>query len=110
MNCKMMAKIHWRSEAQGGRKSLPWGDQYGPVLVTKGTPLIIEEPVWSLMVSNKEILTEYDTLAEIAYLSENAPPTNTPNKGAVILIIEKIIFTNKGSASNISIKYFVIQN
>ena len=44
------------------------------------------------------------------YLSENAPPTKTPNKGAVILIIEKIIFTNNGSASNISIKYFVIQN
>ena len=44
------------------------------------------------------------------YLSEKAPPTNTPNKGAVILIIEKIIFTNKGSASNIYIKYFVIQN
>ena len=44
------------------------------------------------------------------YLSEIVPPNKTPLNGAVILIIEKIIFTTIGSSFNISIKYFVIQN
>ena len=44
------------------------------------------------------------------YLSDIVPPNKTPLNGAVILIIEKIMFTTIGSAFNISIKYFVIQN
>ena len=44
------------------------------------------------------------------YLSDIVPPTITPLKGAVILIPEKTMFTNNGSMSNISIKYFVSQN
>ena len=37
------------------------------------------------------------------YLSENVPPNNTPDKGAVILIIEKITLTIIGLVFNISI-------
>ena len=37
------------------------------------------------------------------YLSDIVPPTITPLRGAVILIIEKSIFTNSGSISNIAI-------
>lgn len=73
MNNKMMARIKWMTEEQGGRKTIPWDDKYGPVVVIKGNLINLSETVWSLLVSNKESISEYETIAEIKYLFENAP-------------------------------------
>lgn len=69
----MVARIQWLTEEQGGRKTIPWGDKYGPIVMIKGSKSDIREAVWSLLVSNKELLSEHETIAEIQYLFENAP-------------------------------------
>lgn len=68
-----MAKIKWLTEEQGGRKTIPWGDKYGPIVIIKGSKIHLNEAVWSLLVSNKELISEFETIAEIKYLFENAP-------------------------------------
>ena len=73
MSSKMMAKIKWLTEEQGGRQTIPWGDKYGPIVIIKGDLLNQTEAVWSLLVSNKESVSEFETIAEIKYLFENAP-------------------------------------
>ncbi len=69
----LKAKIKWLSKEQGGRQTIPWGDKYGPIVVLKETILNSSETVWSLLVSNKELISDVETIAEINYLSENAP-------------------------------------
>ncbi|MDR1891519.1 MAG: hypothetical protein LBQ48_00680 [Oscillospiraceae bacterium] len=66
------AKIKWLAEEQGGRKTLPHGDKYGPI-ISIGKPLSLSEENWSLIVKNKETLGEYETIAEVSYLSKKAP-------------------------------------
>ena len=68
-----MAKIKWLTEEQGGRQTIPWGDKYGPIVIIKGDSLNFSEAVWSLLVSNKESISYFETIAEIKYLFENAP-------------------------------------
>ena len=79
MNEVIKARIEWLPKEQGGRKSgLPYGDKYAPTIrhtkpIQKPLPWKDSESSWSLLVENKEIVSEFETIAEIKYLSEEAP-------------------------------------
>lgn len=68
-----LAKINWLSEKEGGRKSIPTGDKYAPIIVMKDKCLNLNEPNWSLFVNNLEKINTLETIAEVKYLSELAP-------------------------------------
>lgn len=71
MSKRFEAKICWLSEAQGGRKELPFGDKYAPIIqITK--PLFESIEFWSVFVINKKVLCENETLAHMEYLSDAA--------------------------------------
>ena len=72
MNRKFEAKICWLSETQGGRKDIPFGDKYAPIIkITK--PLFESNDSWSVFVFNKKELCKNETLSNIEYLSDVAP-------------------------------------
>ena len=49
INRKFEAKICWLSETQGGRKDIPFGDKYAPIIkITK--PLFESNDFWSVFV------------------------------------------------------------
>lgn len=74
MNKIFKAKILWLSKEQGGRQTgLPCGDKYGPVVTINGAPLNSSEACWSLIVENTEKISEFETIAEVHYLSDKAP-------------------------------------
>ena len=79
MEKKFKARIKWLSKEQGGRQTgLPYGDKYAPIIrITKQKFTSIyyldEEGKWSLLVNNQEIFSEFETIAEVKYLSEKAP-------------------------------------
>ncbi|NLB61824.1 MAG: hypothetical protein GX802_05330 [Clostridiales bacterium] len=52
---------------------MPWGDKYGPIVVMKDEPLNMNKANWTMIVSNKELISDYETIAEVRYLSEDAP-------------------------------------
>lgn len=69
----MKAKITWLSEKQGGRKSIPNSDKYAPVVKITRPKELIQNETWSLILTNLEHLTEFESIAEIQYLSDKAP-------------------------------------
>lgn len=72
MKRKFEAKICWLSETQGGRKDIPFGDKYAPIIkITR--PLFETNDFWSVFVFNKKELRENETLSNIEYLSDVAP-------------------------------------
>lgn len=72
MNRNFEAKICWLSEIQGGRKEIPFGDKYAPIIkITK--PIFESNDFWSVFVINKKMLCKNETLSNIQYLSDFAP-------------------------------------
>lgn len=72
MSKKFEAVICWLTEAQGGRKEIPFSNKYAPIIkITK--PLFESDDFWSVFVENKKILRNNETLCHIKYLSEIAP-------------------------------------
>lgn len=57
---------------QGGRREIPTGDKYAPIIKISNMKANPEE-VWSIVVINKERLSEQETMSEMRYLSEIAP-------------------------------------
>jgi len=88
MNKVFQAKIKWMSSQQGGRQSLPFSIRYAPFIVIKGIPFNPNENIWSIFVENKETVAELETIAEIRYLSENAP--NNLDKGVEFDLFEGV--------------------
>jgi hypothetical protein len=70
---RLNAKIIWLSSEQGGRKYLPKGDKYVPLITIDDLPLDPNKECWGLFVSNIEIISELETIAEVWYLSDKAP-------------------------------------
>ena len=65
-------RICWLSEKQGGRKDIPFGDKYAPIIkITK--PSYETNEFWSVFVINKKVLSKNETLSNIKYLSDVAP-------------------------------------
>ena len=73
MNKIYKARIIWITPSNGGRKSLPQGDKYAPIIINRGERISEQKDLWSLIVNNKTITEEYITLAEVHYLSDDAP-------------------------------------
>ena len=67
------AKISWLLKKHGGRRTLPFGDKYSPIVIVKGSLFNPNEEVWSLIVDNKEVINDRETIAEVKYLSDEAP-------------------------------------
>ena len=72
MSRKFEAKICWLSETQGGRKDIPLGDKYAPIIKLTKTQHKSND-CWSVFVFNKKKISINETLSNIEYLSDNAP-------------------------------------
>ncbi len=72
MSGKFEAKICWLSETQGGRKDIPLGDKYAPIIKLTKTQHKSND-FWSVFVFNKKKISRNETLSNIEYLSDNAP-------------------------------------
>ena len=72
MNRKFEAEIFWLPETQGGRKVIPFGDKYAPI-IKMSNPLFESNDFWSVFVFNKNEIRENKTLSDIEYLSDAAP-------------------------------------
>lgn len=72
MSRKFEAKICWLSETQGGRKEIPLGDKYAPIIKLTKTQHKLND-FWSVFVFNKKKISINETLSNIEYLSDNAP-------------------------------------
>ena len=72
MSRKFEAKICWLSETQGGRKDIPLGDTYAPIIKLTKTQHKLND-FWSVFVFNKKKISINETLSNIEYLSDNAP-------------------------------------
>lgn len=66
-----IARIIWFTPDSGGRKFLPIGDKYAPIVKLKNQTFGSE--YWSLFVKNVEIINSTETFAEVRYLSLLAP-------------------------------------
>lgn len=85
MNRKFEAYIRWLSEAQGGRKDVPFGDKYAPIIkITK--PSFESNDFWSVFVINKKVISKSETLAHMEYLSDVAP--NNLSVGVEFMLYE----------------------
>ena len=72
MNRRVEAKINWLTEGQGGRKEIPYGDKYAPIIkLTK--PLFESDDFWSVFVINKTMISQNETISCLYYLSDMAP-------------------------------------
>lgn len=92
MNRKYEAKICWLSETIGGRKEIPFGDKYAPIIkITK--PLFESDDFWSVFVFNKEKLCENETLSNIEYLSDVAPDNLSAG-------VEFVLYEGKKAVAN----------
>lgn len=72
MNRKFEAKICWLTEIQGGRKEIPSGDKYAPIIKIINPPFESSD-FWSVFVINKKLLSKNETLSNMEYLSDMAP-------------------------------------
>lgn len=80
MKEKVKAKILWLSREQGGRSSFPTiGSRFGSIIVAKGILLNPHKECWSLIIEIGEKLAEFETIADVCYLSDEAP--NNLEKG-----------------------------
>ena len=72
MNRRFETKICWLSASQGGRKDIPYGDKYAPIIKIIN-PLLELDDFWSVFVINKCVFNKNETLSNIEYLSDIAP-------------------------------------
>lgn len=79
------ARICWLPAEKGGRKILPEGNLYAPIVSL--LPKICEsENCWSLFVRDIQEIEPRITLARISYLSSHAP--NNLSEGVVFYLFE----------------------
>lgn len=66
------ARIYWLTEAQGGRRDIPYSNKYAPIIkITK--PQVKSNDFWSVFVFNKLKINNNETISNIQYLSVFAP-------------------------------------
>jgi len=74
MNQKFLAIINWLSKEQGGRGNIPpIGSRFGCIIVAKGVQLNLNEACWSLIIEINEKSSKFETIANVYYLSDEAP-------------------------------------
>ena len=85
MNKNFEAKIYWLSEMQGGRKTIPFSNTYAPIIKIDGDQFKTND-FWSVFIVNQKILSKYETLSHLKYLSDVAP--NNLVKGVKFTLYE----------------------
>ncbi|MDR3022072.1 MAG: hypothetical protein LBU60_05325 [Clostridiales bacterium] len=78
MNKRFNARVTWLTSEQGGRQTLPFGDKYAPIIriispYVEPLPLDNKDGPWSLFVHNKQTKSKNETIADVWYLSKEAP-------------------------------------
>lgn len=76
VNKRFETIIYWLSEKEGGRRTMPIGDKYAPIIKITN-PLLNPDEIWSIFVYNKQIIDGNRTLSEVEYLSDMAPDNLT---------------------------------
>lgn len=79
------AQIDWLLPEEGGRKFLPEGDMYAPI-VSLSERIRESEDCWSIFVRNVLEIESRITLARISYLSAHAP--NNLSEGVKFYLFE----------------------
>jgi hypothetical protein len=72
MNKTFKARISWIPKEQGGRSCLPQGNKYATIIQIANLPIQFND-TWSIVVENKEVISEWEMIALIKYLSQSAP-------------------------------------
>lgn len=72
MDKMILARICWLSKEEGGRQMLPIGNKYAPIVKIKNS-MVDSDERWSLFVNNKSKISDVESLADIKYLSDEAP-------------------------------------
>ena len=69
------AKINWLYEKDGGRRVVPYFDQFRTVVkVIKPSPKTEDEThFWSFIVEHVKFISERETIAKVYYLVDEAP-------------------------------------
>lgn len=94
MGKRFKAIIYWLPEKQGGRKEIPTGDKYAPIIKVKGSAFMADE-FWSIFVLNTNFLQKNETIAELEYLSSRAP--NNLKEGVKFELFEGRKLVAKGT-------------
>jgi hypothetical protein len=73
----MEATVHWKTKDEGGRSAPPLGEGTPPyatvVRFLEPADPWPPETAWSLVVQKKLAMDEYNWLADVHFLAENAP-------------------------------------
>jgi hypothetical protein len=70
-NSNWLADVKWVPYEKGGRKTIPVSDKYAPIILISNEENTRE--YWSAFVTVIQFLDNWETVAVIRYLSENAP-------------------------------------
>lgn len=88
-----IAQIQWLSYDQGGRKSLPSGNTYYPIIITEGNVFDPQKECWSVIVSDMQTIDTLKTISKIQYLSEKAPKNLFPKTKFMLYEGPKLVAT-----------------
>ena len=67
----MKAKIFWKQFENGGKKKIPSIDIiFYPTIKIRGDSDVLN---WSFILTNKQFISEYETISEVGFLMPNAP-------------------------------------
>lgn len=90
------ALIHWKTESEGGRKSIPSGPRYSTVARFPAAKRWSEE-AWSLVVDYEEaVATDGTVKAAVRFLAEGAPADLLTSGGEFELLEgPKVVATGK---------------
>ena len=98
MSRKFEAKICWLSETQGGRKDIPLGDKYAPIIKLTKTQHKSND-FWSVFVFNKKKISRNETLSNIEYLSDNAPDSHMGRSDIVQYLRKQCLYVMHASVA-----------
>ena len=87
------AQIEWLSVDQGGRKNIPLGNKYCPIIITEGDVFDSKKECWSIIISDTQVIDTFKTISKIQYLSEKAPQNLSPGKKFMLYEGFKLIAT-----------------
>ena len=88
-----VAKIEWLPTTQGGRKNLPSGNKYCPIIITEGNVFDPQKECWSIIISDTQVIDTFKTISKIQYLSEKAPKNLSPGVNFMLYEGFKLVAT-----------------
>ena len=87
---KFEAIIYWIPKTKGGRKNIPSGDKYAPIIKVTNSS-VESDDCWSAFITNKKMISQNKTLSDIEYLSNMAPNNLSSNVEFVLFEGRKLV-------------------